>query len=78
MFFNGLSQSVQLVMLLYYRDNPAKDYTVQQLIIGTHTSDHEQNHLMIANVRLPRDDAVVDTKKYDEQKGGKLKQHQHR
>ena len=40
-----------------------------QLILGTHTSGAEDNHLMIANVRLPAPDTVLDARKYDEEKG---------
>jgi len=29
------------------------DYSIQKLILGTHTSDNEQNYLMIAQARLP-------------------------
>jgi len=35
----------------------SKNYSLQRLLIGTHTSDSEQNHLMIAEVRMPLDDA---------------------
>jgi hypothetical protein len=31
---------------------PGKDYSVQKLILGTHTSDNEQNYLMIAEVQV--------------------------
>jgi hypothetical protein len=31
---------------------PGKDYSVQKLILGTHTSENEQNHLMIAEVQV--------------------------
>jgi len=43
---------------------PGKDYSVQRLILGTHTSDNEQNHLMIAEVRLPLEDTEIDARKY--------------
>ncbi|CAB1350467.1 unnamed protein product, partial [Coregonus sp. 'balchen'] len=33
-----------------------KDFSVHRLVLGTHTSD-EQNHLVIASVQLPNDDA---------------------
>ena len=33
-----------------------KDYSVQRLLMGTHTSGKEPNHAMLAHVRLPRDD----------------------
>lgn len=46
-----------------------KDYSVHRLILGTHTSD-EQNHLVIASVQLPNDDAQFDTSHYDSDKRG--------
>eukprot|EP01137_Pigoraptor_chileana_P025001 Opistho-2@93833 len=45
-----------------------KDFAIHRLILGTHTSD-EQNHLMIAQVKLPTEDALVDTRKYDDERG---------
>lgn len=36
-----------------------KDYTVHRLIFGTHTAD-EQNHLLIATVQLPIENAQID------------------
>uniref|UniRef100_A0A8C6UJY1 Retinoblastoma binding protein 4 n=1 Tax=Neogobius melanostomus TaxID=47308 RepID=A0A8C6UJY1_9GOBI len=47
-----------------------KDYSVHRLVLGTHTSD-EQNHLVIASVQLPNDDAQFDASHYDSEKGGK-------
>lgn len=38
--------------------------------MGTHTSD-EQNHLLIASVQLPNEDAQFDASHYDNDKGGK-------
>ncbi|KAI9593650.1 WD40-repeat-containing domain protein [Syncephalis fuscata] len=32
-----------------------KDYTVQRLLLGTHTSDNDQNYLQIAHLHLPND-----------------------
>jgi len=29
------------------------DYSIQQLLLGTHTSEEEQNYLMVAEVRIP-------------------------
>lgn len=53
-----------------YHDRPAgKDYSVQRLVLGTHSSD-EQNHLVIASVQLPNDDAQFDESHYDSEKGG--------
>lgn len=31
---------------------PGKDYSVQKLILGTHTSENEQNYLMRAEVKV--------------------------
>lgn len=47
-----------------------KDYVVHRLVLGTHTSD-EQNHLVIASVQIPNDDAQFDASHYDSEKGGK-------
>ncbi|KAI1885120.1 hypothetical protein AGOR_G00216910 [Albula goreensis] len=45
-----------------------KDYAVHRLVLGTHTSD-EQNHLVIASVQIPNDDAQFDASHYDSEKG---------
>ncbi|KAG7174380.1 histone-binding protein Caf1-like [Homarus americanus] len=45
-----------------------KDYSIHRLILGTHTSD-EQNHLLIASVQLPNEDAQFDASHYDNEKG---------
>ncbi|KAJ3097767.1 Histone-binding protein rbbp4 [Phlyctochytrium bullatum] len=53
-------------------ERPAdRDYTIQRLLLGTHTSDGEQNHLIIANVQLPRFDVDEEeaNKKFDEERG---------
>jgi len=44
-----------------------KDYSVHRLILGTHTSD-EQNHLVIASVQLPNDEAQFDSSHYDSER----------
>jgi len=49
--------------------NDTDGYSERKLIIGTHTSDAEKNHLMIAKVLLPLDGAEVDVREYDEAKG---------
>ena len=36
-----------------------KDYSLHRLILGTHTSSDEQNHLVVASVQLPTEDAQV-------------------
>ncbi|XP_019851362.1 PREDICTED: histone-binding protein RBBP7-like [Amphimedon queenslandica] len=46
-----------------------KDFTVQKLLLGTHTSSDEQNHVVIANVKLPNEDAQVDASRYDSDRG---------
>lgn len=49
---------------------PAMDsqhYTDQQIVLGTHTSDGEQNYLMLATVRLPHIDQEIDARKYDDE-----------
>ncbi|KAL1773502.1 histone-binding protein RBBP4 [Sigmodon hispidus] len=45
-----------------------KDFSTHRLVLGTHTSD-EQNHLVIASVQLPTDDAQFDASHYDSEKG---------
>lgn len=42
------------------------DYSVQKLILGTQTADGSDNYLLIASVKLPKDEAEVDVNKYDE------------
>lgn len=54
-----------------YNRPEGKDYSVHRLILGTHTSD-EQNHLLIASVQLPNEDAQFDASHYDSEKGGKF------
>ena len=39
-----------------------RDYSTQRLILGTHTSEGEQNHLMIAEVELPLEDTEMDNR----------------
>ncbi|RKO91312.1 WD40-repeat-containing domain protein [Blyttiomyces helicus] len=45
-----------------------KDYNLQRLIIGTHTSDGEQNYLQIAQVQVPNDCSDPDDRKFDEER----------
>ena len=55
------------VQWLPKREEPAgKDYSIQQLILGTHTSENEQNYLMRAEVQLPLEDADVDARGGDD------------
>jgi hypothetical protein len=46
-----------------------KDYSVQRLLLGTHTSEGEQNYLMRAQVQLPLEDTETDARQYDEERG---------
>ena len=41
----------------------------QKLILGTHTSEGEQNYLMIAEVALPTVDNEAEAAQYDEERG---------
>ncbi|KAK9805231.1 hypothetical protein WJX72_007327 [[Myrmecia] bisecta] len=41
----------------------------QKLVLGTHTSESEQNYLMIAEVALPLEDSETDARQYDEERG---------
>ena len=42
---------------------------MHKVILGTHTSNSEQNYLMVANVTLPSSDAEIDARKYEDEKG---------
>ena len=46
-----------------------KDYTIQRVLLGTHTSDETPNYLQIATVQLPNENVQVDSRKFDEEKG---------
>ncbi|CAH1758079.1 8966_t:CDS:10 [Entrophospora sp. SA101] len=51
-------------------DRPeGKNYSIQRILIGTHTSDNDQNYVQIAHVQLPKTDSSIDVQKYDEEKG---------
>lgn len=39
------------------------------MITGTHTSEGAQNYLQIVTVMLPNENAEVDARKYDDEKG---------
>lgn len=43
------------------------DFSVHKLLLGTHTSGAEQNHLMVAEVRLPLEDTEIDARKFDDE-----------
>ncbi|TWW67008.1 Histone-binding protein RBBP7 [Takifugu flavidus] len=44
------------------------DYALHRLVLGTHTSD-EQNHLVIARVQIPNENAEFDNLHFDSEKG---------
>jgi WD40 repeat protein len=46
-----------------------KDYSVQRLLLGTHTSEDEPNYLQIATVQLPHFDGEQDARRFDEERG---------
>lgn len=50
-------------------ENQAGGYSRQELILGTHTSEGEQNYLMRAEVQLPLEDTETDNRGYDEERG---------
>ncbi|GJP49895.1 hypothetical protein CLOM_g9052 [Closterium sp. NIES-68] len=50
------------------QEPPGKDYSVQRMVLGTHTSDNEQNYLMLVDVQLPLEDTETDARQYDDQK----------
>jgi hypothetical protein len=68
------SQALLAIMLNFsvFLRPEGKDYSIHRLILGTHTSD-EQNHLLIASVQLPNEDAQFDAAHYDNEKGGDIK-----
>ena len=43
---------------------------MHRVITGTHTADGAQNYLQIVTVLLPNEKSEVDSRKYDEDKGG--------
>lgn len=57
--------------ILPARYRPAdKDYTVHRMLIGTHTSDNDNNYVQIATVHLPKPDSELNLEKYDDERGG--------
>lgn len=47
---------------------PDQNITKQKIILGTHTSSGEQNYLMLAELRMPSEDATIDATQYDQQR----------
>jgi WD40 repeat protein len=48
---------------------PGKNYHIKRLLLGTHTSDEEQNYLQIAAVQLPNGETEVDAGQFNEETG---------
>ena len=69
--YNGIHECILILSLCSVE---GKDYAEHKMVLGTHTADNEPNYLMIATVRLPNEDAEIDARKYDEERGGKRKQ----
>jgi hypothetical protein len=44
------------------------EYETHKLLLGTHTSGEEQNYLMVVSVNLPKEDAEIDARKYNDEK----------
>ena len=47
-----------------------KDYQMQKMLLGTHTSENEQNYLMVADVKMPMEGAQLDPSKYASEESG--------
>ena len=45
-----------------------QEFSIQRMILGTHTAEGEQNHLMIVEVRLPLEDTELDVRSYAQDK----------
>ncbi|KAK2079793.1 hypothetical protein QBZ16_002188 [Prototheca wickerhamii] len=50
-------------------ENTEQGISKQQLVLGTHTSEGEQNYLMRAEVLLPLEETETDNRGYDEERG---------
>ncbi|XP_047951341.1 WD-40 repeat-containing protein MSI1 isoform X2 [Salvia hispanica] len=50
------------------QEPPGKDYSVQKMILGTHTSENEPNYLMVAQAQLPLEDAENDARQYEDER----------
>ena len=46
---------------------PDSRYSKQKMLLGTHTSEEEQNHLLLAEVVLPTEDSELSSAQYDEE-----------
>mmetsp|Transcript_9430 Transcript_9430/g.28365 ORF Transcript_9430/g.28365 Transcript_9430/m.28365 type:complete len:419 (+) Transcript_9430:257-1513(+) len=57
------------VQWLPEKEDVGGKYSKQKMVLGTHTSEGEQNYLMLAEVHLPSADAEADLGRYDEEEG---------
>lgn len=46
---------------------PDSRYSKQKMLLGTHTSEEEQNHLLLAEVHLPTEESELSSAQYDEE-----------
>ena len=53
-----------MIILLFYSPY-GSDHTIQKLLIGTHTSNDEQNYLQIVSVKIPLESSK-DTRDFKE------------
>lgn len=64
---------LRTALVFFYMQVPRKgedgqpDYLVQRLILGTHTSDEEQNYLLVGEVKMPSEDSQIDATRLHEQ-----------
>jgi hypothetical protein len=67
-----VSNSQQTVVSLTPVISDTKDpqYSIHKLLLGTHTSEGADNYVLIANVKMPNEDAEIDVRQYDEEHGG--------
>lgn len=42
------------------------------MLMGTHTSDNDNNYVQIATVHLPKPQSELNLEKYDDERGGKF------
>lgn len=66
------SNNITIACFLSNRFDDNRDYTIHRLILGTHTSD-EQNHLIIAAIRIPKITCSDESMPYDGERGGKFR-----
>ena len=67
----GVVKAINFLISLFHDNSfrpDSSDYAIHRLILGTHTSD-EQNHLVIAKLLMPTDEAQFDASKYDNDRG---------